>query len=291
MNKYQKAFIDMSEDGLRQQYELLEEQLQDIYNKFYKDRDLMLSKIANVLLEYRITDDKLNISIKDRDILFKELSRTINNFIEEEIALAGDGVETILKAGASNTYSYTGYLYSLGMDFSMKVLSDKEILKIINTEIAGEIWSKRLWGNTKQLEVSLKDLVYKCFKGEISVNDISSRIRKEFESTVYNTKRLVNTELARCTQGAYDKFCEDNDIVWQIFISTLDSKTSKICRQNDGDRFRFDDRSKPTPPLHPNCRSALVILPNEDYEIKTRRDNETKEIIPFLTYSDWLKNK
>lgn len=42
-----------------------------------------------------------------------------------------------------------------------------------------------------------------------------------------------------------------------VWVSTLDGRTSKICSVRDGMRWRIDE-PHPTPPAHPNCRSALA---------------------------------
>lgn len=67
-------------------------------------------------------------------------------------------------------------------------------------------------------------------------------------------------------------FAKDNDDVIKgyEFISVIDSRTSSQCRSNDGRVFKMDDPklSQFTPPLHPNCRSALVYQVDERYSIQ-----------------------
>jgi hypothetical protein len=67
--------------------------------------------------------------------------------------------------------------------------------------------------------------------------------------------------------------------------------TSPECGDLDG-QFWGIDEDHPEPPLHPNCRCCICnVPPIENWSPGIRRDNETKEIIPYQTYSEWAKAK
>ena len=57
----------------------------------------------------------------------------------------------------------------------------------------------------------------------------------------------------------------------------LDSRTSKICREKDGQIFKVEEAEvgKNYPPLHPFCRSTAVIV--TDKKERTARDMVTGE--------------
>ena len=42
-----------------------------------------------------------------------------------------------------------------------------------------------------------------------------------------------------------------------IFVAVLDSRTTDICRGNDGKRWLIDNTNIPYPPLHFGCRSSV----------------------------------
>lgn len=93
------------------------------------------------------------------------------------------------------------------------------------------------------------------------------------------------------------------------WTSTLDSRTSDICMARDGEVYRYDDPSAPTPPAHPNCRSfaspvvdweRLGIDPPEEGTRASRTltvsDGEIKvtggkQVPSSVRYSDWLKDQ
>jgi SPP1 gp7 family putative phage head morphogenesis protein len=69
------------------------------------------------------------------------------------------------------------------------------------------------------------------------------------------------------------------------FISVIDSVTSPQCRPLDGRKFASDDPdlNRFTPPLHPNCRSALVYDVDERYTVQ---DETSKRASRFRVDGD-----
>jgi SPP1 gp7 family putative phage head morphogenesis protein len=73
------------------------------------------------------------------------------------------------------------------------------------------------------------------------------------------TRRQVETVTRTAVQSvantARNYFVQDNaDIILkEVFVATLDSRTTPICRSYDGDTFPVGEG--PVPPLHFNCRS------------------------------------
>jgi SPP1 gp7 family putative phage head morphogenesis protein len=85
---------------------------------------------------------------------------------------------------------------------------------------------------------------------------------------------------------------EANDITEYEWVSVLDSRTSAQCRSLDGRRFTVG--KGPLPPIHPNCRSSVVpVLPN-GFDLITAaatRNAEGGAVDADLTYYDWLKTQ
>ena len=48
----------------------------------------------------------------------------------------------------------------------------------------------------------------------------------------------------------------------ELYIATLDERTTRVCAQFDGQRFPVNEG--PIPPLHPNCRSLRTPLPDPE---------------------------
>ena len=65
---------------------------------------------------------------------------------------------------------------------------------------------------------------------------------------------LAQTSMSAVTNAARQAFSKANRAIKQeIYVATLDSRTTPICQSLDGDVFPKD--SGPIPPLHLNCRS------------------------------------
>lgn len=71
---------------------------------------------------------------------------------------------------------------------------------------------------------------------------------------------VTRTAVNHVSNAARQVFAEENrDIAPQeLFVATLDSRTTVVCMGNDGKRFKVG--SGPKPPLHVGCRSTRVPL-------------------------------
>jgi hypothetical protein len=87
-------------------------------------------------------------------------------------------------------------------------------------------------------------------------------------------------------------------VIGYQWVSTLDSRTSDICRSRDGMKFYWDDKTKPKPPAHFRCRSTTkpLLSPEFDFlqEGATRAssgDSGGKPVPANQTYYEFLKNQ
>lgn len=288
MNKlYEQLNLHFTEEELNK----ADEKSKDAYKIQVKHREELLNKIGQVLLVYTILDSNLLLADTEKLRLRNDFSKLISNIAVEEYKQEKIIIKNILKDATKDKYYSSAYTLSIGVDFKLQKLTDKQIKDIVNTTIDGELWSDRLWNNKKNLEKTLKFETEKFLQGKTNVNKINKIIKDRFNQNAYNTRRLVQTETARCQNNANEIFAEEHNIKQQMFVATLDNKTSKICQNNDGKTFDINDSSKPIPPLHPFCRSCLINVPYQGYKPKVRKDNITKEYVPYQTYEEWLKDK
>ena len=56
------------------------------------------------------------------------------------------------------------------------------------------------------------------------------------------------------------------EIVGYLYTAVLDLRTSSMCRGLSGNVYKRGDPAIPRPPRHPNCRSHLVPLTQEEFE-------------------------
>ena len=111
---------------------------------------------------------------------------------------------------------------------------------------------------------------------------------------------LTRTALQHTAVQAREMTWKSNsDIVKRVrWVSTLDSRTSTICRTLDTQVYKLDEG--PRPPIHPNCRSTTVAVLDDRFAFleeggtRRARDPQTGEVgsAPAEeSYYSWLKRQ
>lgn len=284
LTKNQQLYNDLIIKLLSELYNNLD--VNSIYKNIKRDREIILDKISRVLLTYTVDNSKLVLSVGDRDKLYKDLSAIIDNLCKEEITTEKKLITKVLKESAKDRYGINNYILSLGVDFKLKKIADKELDKIIKATIKGKNYSSRIWDNKNQIAKVLKSDIKKFLNGEIDVNSIEKKIKDRFNSNAYNSKRLVETEVARVMEESNNKWQEDRNIEYVMYCATLDNKTCDKCKQYDSKVYKKGEEPVKLP-QHPLDRCTYVALPSKDWRPKARLDNKTKENINWQSYKEW----
>lgn len=291
MNKHQLFLVKLIEKYLDENFKKTDLLIDTILKEINKSNKTIERVVADVMLKYELDQ---NNCIKLTKPQIKQLNIQLEKIIIDKYKKDAEIEKKLLleamKRVAEETYYYNAYAISIGMNFKLKILSEKELIKIVNTKINKELWSDRIWKNNKnQVQKRVRDVAINFLKGDLDANKVHTQLMLEFNRDRYEVKRLVNTEMARVQAQAQEQFGEDHGAEYQLFSATLDTITSQKCREKDGKQYEISDKNKPVPPLHPNCRSCLINLPWKDYRPKTRMDNIKKEIIPYQTFEEWQK--
>jgi SPP1 gp7 family putative phage head morphogenesis protein len=115
-----------------------------------------------------------------------------------------------------------------------------------------------------------------------------------------HNETLVRTAVNHTATVARDAVMKDNDdiIIGYRWLSTLDGRTSDICRGLDQQVFKTDDDYQPKPPAHPGCRSTTIPEINPDLQPKSKRgkrgssgDEGREPVGANTTYYGWLKKQ
>lgn len=284
LTKNQQLYNDLIIKLLSELYNNLD--VNSIYKNIKRDREVILDRISRVLLTYTVDNSKLVLSVGDRDKLYKDLSAIIDNLCKEEITTEKKLITKVLKESAKDRYGINNYILSLGMSFKLKKIADKELDKIIKATVKGKNYSSRIWDNKNQIAKVLKSDIKKFLNGEIDVNSIEKKIKDRFNSNAYNSKRLVETEVARVMEESNNKWQEDRNIEYVMYCATLDNKTCDKCKQYDSKVYKKGEEPIKLP-QHPLDRCTYVALPSKDWRPKARLDNKTKENINWQSYKEW----
>lgn len=136
------------------------------------------------------------------------------------------------------------------------------------SEIVNGTWynarlSERIWLQQDLLRFQLEGLLTDGILQGKNPRVLARELRKKFDTTIYNTERLMRTELARVQIGAQLAEYEENDVEEYEFIAN--STACPICRDLDGKHFKVKDLviAKNAPPMHPNCMCSTAPYQDE----------------------------
>ena len=261
----------------------------NVYEEQKEDRDSLLKEIANILLTYTIIKEVIELGNKEKSKLKSSLFSMISNSCKSEYKNEKKTLNTILKNVSKENYDLKTYILSLGAKINNSPIEKKLIEEIVNRTVDGKLWSERLWDNKLKLEKNLKLMIADFLNGKISVNDIQKHINSKYSINAYNTKRLIQTEIARCQVASDEIFQKEHGVKKLMYMATLDNKTCIDCSRYDAKIYNIDDSIKPTLPQHPMCRCCYVEI-IENWKPVNRRDNTiVDKHIDFTDYENWKK--
>ena len=205
---------------------------------------------------------------------------SLNTQIDMELAKKSIKDYDVIRDGVSKTYSdfFKIQTTEFGLDGANTVLPKKTIEMLMQQPWSGSNFSERIWDNSSALARVLKQEIIQAFMQGVSVKDLSDRIEKRFENDRYNTERLVRTELNYALNQSTKLSYDEAGIKEYEFLAEIDSRTSDICRELNGQIFKMKDARAGVnyPPMHPHCRSTTIPVMNYE-DIKTRKTKSKKE--------------
>lgn len=226
-------------------YEEAENELKKVYSQQKESRDELLKEIAMIMLTYTILDGLMNIKKNDKDEIYKKLSEltiiNYKNISNKEVEVLNNILESTVKK-TFNFYSYNADL--------------KDIKHIIESNFKGKHFSERVWENENEVAKYLHKQVNNFLNGKINVNQIKKDIEKTFNTSAYNAKRLVTTEVSRCQNEAFRKLCEETNVKKVKRNAILDSKTCDDCYPLNGRVYELKDMPQIS---HPMCRCFYEV--------------------------------
>lgn len=291
LNKNQIEFVNNTIKINEILFNLSDKEIKKLFALHKEQRDKLLQNIASIILEYKVTNEFMDLSNEEKKILNERLGNEVNETFKEQNKIEKQEMDNLLKKIAEDKFYMNCFNLDLGMDFTLKKINSKALDRIIKDTVQGKNYSDRLWSNKNDLSKILQKEIKDFLEGKTSINEISKVVKDRFNQNSFNTRRLINNETARVQSEVNEEWSRDYGIEHQLFMATLDQKTSDICRSLDGNVYDINDSKKPIPPTgtHVGCRSCLVSIPSKEWKPKKRMDNETKEHISYKNYEVWKK--
>lgn len=142
-------------------------------------------------------------------------------------------------------------------------IKDKRIIKkIIKENWSGERFSDRIYKEKKLLEKVLKrELKNSLINGE-ATEEIIKRVTKKLDTSVFNARRLMDTEVSNVMSKTELKRGEAKGHRYYRIIVEMDDRTSPICQEihNRNETFVIGNPiiyGVNFVPAHPFCRSRI----------------------------------
>ncbi|WP_010249202.1 minor capsid protein [Acetivibrio cellulolyticus] len=258
---------------------------------YKRSLDDIRKEIGLIFSKYAV-DGVLSVSKQQRINILKGLEKEI---IKQSKYLGNIDLDTttdILKDVYKSSYYQTLFVLDKGIKTTLNftLLNPKIVEKAVMTEYKDELFSDRIWKNKNLLVNRLKLNIERGIIQGKSVDKLVKDIKNTFGSSAYESKRLINTELARVISDAQTEIYNNSAVVKKVmYVATLDNKTSDICASLDGQIFEANGKY-PHPPQHPNCRSCIIPV-IDGWSPSVRKDNMTKEEIDYSNYENWLKSR
>lgn len=251
------------EEFIQSIYDEADEDLKEVYKEQKQNRDELLQTIAMIILTYTVLDGLMSLKSKDKRKEYKRLSKLIINGTQSQKGTQTRAINNILGNTVKNTFNFYSYNANL-----------KDVKKIVDANFKGKHFSERVWTNEKAVGKHLHKQVKQFLDGKINVNQIKKDIEKTYNTNAYNAKRLVETEVNRCENEAFDKFCKETGVKKVRYNATLDKRLCADCEKHHDQVFDFDKKIEL--PRHALCRCFYTI---EDEEVKKSKTIEEKTVL------------
>ena len=234
------------QDFVESLYNDMEKQLNDTYRQKKENRNELLKAIAMIMLTYTIVDNVMSLSKSDYDKEYILLYKLIKKLTKGDIKQIQDNTTKILESTVKSTFNFYSYNHDL-----------KEVEKIINQNFKGKHFSSRIWENEQEVAKKLTKQCQDFLRGKINVNDIEKEIKNTYNTSAYNAKRLVETEVSRCHSAAFDRFCKETNVKKVKYVARR-CNTCSECMSNDGKIFDFNKKLEL--PRHPFVCATIISL-------------------------------
>lgn len=210
-----------------------------------------------------------------------------------------DSVDRHIKALYESGLYKTAYEIQkgVGVGWNLTGVDSNRLEKIIRKPWAadGKNFSDRIWSSKQQLIDNLHtSLTQMCILGQAPDNAIKS-LSKAMQVSKSQAGRLIMTESAFfASESRKDSFRGLGVERYEI-VATLDSHTSDICQEMDGQVFSMEEYKSgiTAPPFHVWCRSTTVPAFGDEFDsigeraARDEEDGKTYYVPADMTYKEW----
>ena len=234
------------ENFINSLYDDANQNLKKVYKEQKDNRDELLKEIAAIMLAYTIIDSLMSLTKLNKKKEYSKLSKMITESAKGQGTIENSVIKDILSDTVNETFDFYSYNAEL-----------KDVNKIIGNNFKGKHFSTRVWDNESDVAKHLHKQVNDFLKGKVNVNQIKKNIENTYNTNAYNAKRLVETEVNRCEDESFKRFCKETGVKKIMRNEVLDMATCSECEDLNGNIYDLDDAPGV---VHPMCRGFNTIV-------------------------------
>lgn len=252
--------------------------LKKILNLYKKSQNKVVKELSAAIIDRLAEDGTIRL---DRDKLKKLLKDEVGQLADQSnqqlTMILAESYEEMIK----ESYKL------IGIEVDYKLTRKEFIDAAVKAPIAGKTFSKRIWKNCNDLANTIYADVNKIVKTGASPEKVARQVKKQYNSSAYQAKRLVNTELAKVVnQATLDVYSNSGVVQKVMWTATLEKNTCSICGDRDGKEFSL--KEVPFLPAHPNCRCCLIPIVDGYKPDKRVINNKTaNDTIDYKSFNEW----
>ncbi|MED1904832.1 minor capsid protein [Cytobacillus firmus] len=312
-------YLARMEESLREAQQDILRQIEAFYARYAVENKVTLAEARKYLTSKELADFK-NIDLKrfremslsgnpDYDRILNAVSyrvrisrlEALNLTIEMRMAELYGGLNGLQKytyTGLSEIYQSTYYqtIYELTKQGAVAAgavaaLSDKTMQEILTYNWSGKEFSARIWGHQEATRQAIRKELERSFASGRSLQKTTKAIVDVTNVSRSRAEALVRTEANFFHNLAAQNSYVDAGIERYEILATLDSRTSDICREQDGKIYAEKDfkPGETAPPFHVRCRTTTIPYFDEDEYMANEQRQSANGLIESMTYEEWYK--
>ncbi len=186
----------------------------------------------------------------------------------------------------------------LGIGFPVDRISEEEVRETLLYPWSGATYQEYIFDSKERLHVELRKTLTSGLRDELQLAGILQLLDKKVDNSFKNLKLINDSELSHSLNESKQYATDKSNISESyILIATLDNRTSRICRNVDGKKYKYSEKKIGVnyPPFHYYCRTVTAdFFSDSDLENLTRiaRDPSTNQnyYVPAnITYNNWFR--
>lgn len=205
-----------------------------------------------------------------------------------------NGLQEYTYSGLAEVYqsSYYQTMFDLakqGAGATVVALSDTTMKEVLSYNWSGKEFSKRIWDHQSGAIQTIRKELERSIASGRSIQKTTKAIMDATDVARSRVEALVRTESNFFHNLAAKNSYSDAGIDRYEILATLDSRTSNICRKQDGEIYAEKDfkPGETAPPFHVRCRTTTIPYFDESEYIQDEKRQSADGLIDSMTYEEW----